>query len=614
MPFFGQVPFGSAGHQEHAAADREARRRGDSAARRGCRPSPSWVDALERIDTRRRLLWGETRLPAQPIVGERARIDTSALLDQHGACRVVAGQAQSMLARFRHLLYRYLGTGSPLAASFCAAYVHQTREHLQDQSLVVTAALASRLLRAPVAGYTNVGRCTAFPCQEATLAPVQATYANSASTRERSRLGKFGLEGNSELRWTPPVRGRVLQRDPVGRTAWPRHLRSSVYLVGFARLVAGVLAISGWTPVLGLCHRTETSRKGWKRWTADLRQRRRFGQPRPTAASRLGAACRPTVAGAAYRHGSVDSRCRKPEPSASPSAPRSAARASSSRRRASTTSERRPRRASSSRTTTNESSRRIGRTEKRASAGRRRTSCAPPRRTSSRSVEIAPPPESSRRTPRRAVQLDGVQQAVANAIANKPDPFAARRAQQNRRARPTRSASANSSAACRRRRRRRRGRRRGRRPSGGPAASRRRSRRAAEDWKTPSRRAAVTERGGRRRPGILRAAPGPAAGPGRQARRHRPAPTKSVREARRPPPRPAGPPRGHRPAPPNAAHGAGRARGAGRAPDRPAARRAAPAPRRSFERHVGPGAPGRRARAARGLRRAAPAANGREEQ
>ena len=57
-----------------------------------------------------------------------------------------------------------------------------------------------------------------YPCQETLSLPL-ATYANSASTRERSRLGKFGLEGNSELRWTPPVRGRVLPRGAVGRKA-----------------------------------------------------------------------------------------------------------------------------------------------------------------------------------------------------------------------------------------------------------------------------------------------------------------------------------------------------------------------------------------------------------
>ena len=114
-------------------------------------------------------------------------------------------------------MYRYLGTGSPLAASL-RAYVHQRESTFRYQSAPFRAALASRLLRAPVAGYTNWPlHCVPLP--GGTLAPVQATYANSASTRERSRLGKFGLEGNSELRWTPPVRGRVLPRGAVGRTA-----------------------------------------------------------------------------------------------------------------------------------------------------------------------------------------------------------------------------------------------------------------------------------------------------------------------------------------------------------------------------------------------------------
>ena len=138
-------------------------------------------------------------------------------------------------------LYPNRGEGSPLPASFYSGRTcTKEQEHLQvpkrgDGSRLSAGFCVLRWWAAP----TWPLYCVPLP--GGTLAPVQATYANSASTRERSRLGKFGLEGNSELRWTPPVRGRVLPRGRGGSYGSRSVQRS---LVGFARLVHGVLAIS----------------------------------------------------------------------------------------------------------------------------------------------------------------------------------------------------------------------------------------------------------------------------------------------------------------------------------------------------------------------------------
>ena len=155
-------------------------------------------------------------------------------------------------------LYPNRGEGSPLPASFYSGRTcTKEQEHLQvpkrgDGSRLSAGFCVVRWWAAPSLV------CTAFPCREATLAPFRPLMRTVHPHARGHDSAKFGLEGNSELRWTPPVSGRV----PTGRggraaggarfLACARSAQRN--LVGFARLVAlGRLVCSWPARQLGPC-------------------------------------------------------------------------------------------------------------------------------------------------------------------------------------------------------------------------------------------------------------------------------------------------------------------------------------------------------------------------
>ena len=105
------------------------------------------------------VIWGETRLPAQPIADRSAR--------RRGARgRTGAVDAWRLVRAVKCTsTYRYLGAGSPLAASFLRVYVHET--HL----------LSAAFLRAEGGGQHPSLVRTALPCREPMIAVVYVFYS-----------------------------------------------------------------------------------------------------------------------------------------------------------------------------------------------------------------------------------------------------------------------------------------------------------------------------------------------------------------------------------------------------------------------------------------------------
>ena len=188
------------------------------------------------------VIWGETRLPAQPILGRCVRIDTSA---RRPTIRWRGGEApkttsthlmlpggpstDDLPARRRAALgliqpvhssgtslYPNRGEGSPLPASFCARRRTCTKPKCTFRTQVW-------LLRQPLSAVSCVQRGEGSTLRCSARAPLPGGDARrdnegySQHPRRRITFALFVLRATRAS--TPPVRGRVLQRDPVGRKA-----------------------------------------------------------------------------------------------------------------------------------------------------------------------------------------------------------------------------------------------------------------------------------------------------------------------------------------------------------------------------------------------------------